>query len=476
MFKSKFETPRFRPAINVGCGLDVPTGNYELGIHNESLLNGGACGITGICARPNNFKTAVLVYMMAMVRRSHRNAHSITYDSEGTLNGPSRFSKVSRSDSYLSTIDWEDDDYSTFTDLSQYSGDEFFDVFRKVLEDKGKEAKKHEFETPFIDREGKRKVALYPSLGAIDSLSRMTVQQVEDVYAKNKIGDSGMNTEAMNNGRAKKQMFNQLPGICARYGSYLWLTAHIKDVINIEMYPTDKRALSFMKKDTSLEGVSGGFYSLPNNLFMITGNKPMIDSKNKTPIYPYNNATAMAGDTDLSCIVIMNIRGKNGISGVPMEIMVSQSEGLLPGLTDFHYCKTNQFGLVGNLQNYAFAICPDVKLSRTTVRKKLEDDDKLCQAAHFTSEILQIQQFHRMEDPSLFCDMETLYNDLKAIGYDWDTLLDTRYYWVPPSEEDQHDKPYLVGRDLLRMRKGEYIPYWFTKEQKAALKPEKFIA
>lgn len=477
MFKKRFEAPRFRPAINIGCLLDVPTGNYELGKHGESILNGGVSGITGICARPNNFKTALLVYMMAMVRRAMRKSHQIVYDSEGTFHGVGRFTQVSMGDNYLSAIDWRNDDQTMFTDLSQYSGDEFFDVLRKTMEDKGKESKNHEIVTPFIDHEGKNITILYPTSAAMDSLSRLTVSGVEKTYSENKIGDSGMNTEAMNNGRAKKQMFNQLPGICARYGTYMFLTAHIKDVINIEMYPTDKRSLSFMKKDTSLEGVSGGFYSLPNNLIMITGNKPMIDSKKKTPIYPYDNKTAMEGDTDLSCIVVMNIRGKNGISGIPMEIMVSQSEGVLPELSEFHYCKKHDYyGMLGNQQNYAFALYPDCKLSRTTVRQKLAKDHRLKQAVHFTSEIIQMIHFHRQEDQSLFCDMDVLYNDLKAIGYDWDVLLDTRYFWVPVDEEKDHERPYLTGRDLLRMRKGLYIPYWFTKEQKAALNPEKFVA
>lgn len=477
MFKKTFEAPRFRPAINIGCCLDVSTGSYELGYYGESLLNGGVSGITGICARPNNFKTALLVYMMLMLRRSCRKAHQIVYDSEGTFHGVSRYTSTSTQDSYLSTIDWRNDDQTMFTDLSQYTGDEFFDLFRKVLEEKGKESKKHDFTTPFIDHDGNRKSALYPTAGALDSLSRMTVTSVEKTYSDNKIGESGMNTEAMNNGRAKKQMFNQLPGICSRYGNYMFLTAHIKDVINIEMYPTDKRALSFMKKDTSLEGVSGGFYSLPNNLLMITGNKPMIDPKKKLPIYPYDNSEAMEGDTDLSCVVLMNIRGKNGISGVPIELMVSQSEGVLASLTEFHNCKKNDFyGMIGSQQNYAFALRPDVKLSRTTVRKKLASDPMLAQAVHFTSEILQIQQFHRLEDRTLFCDMETLYKDLIAIGYDWERLLNTRYYWVPLEEEQEHDKPYLCGRDLLRMRRGEYIPYWLTKEEKANIKPENFVA
>ncbi|MBW6072817.1 hypothetical protein KZ856_38270, partial [Pseudomonas aeruginosa] len=153
---------------------------------------------------------------------------------------------------------------------------------------------------------------MYPTTGLIDSFSKFIVTAVSDMYEKNAIGASGNNTDAMTNGKAKNQLFNQLPQVCAKTGTYIVLTAHTGDIIQMEMYPTDKRNLSHMKKDTVLKGVSSGFYSLPNNVFSIESNKPLVN-KEKMPLYPIDNSTAMEGDTDLKILEVMNLRGKGGI-------------------------------------------------------------------------------------------------------------------------------------------------------------------
>lgn len=472
MFQKAFSRPRFRPAINMGALLDIPTGKYEYGQHGEAILNGGLSSMTGICARPNNFKTALAVYMLAQLRRVCHHTHTITYDTEGTLYPTSRFDAVSKNDPYLSSIDYDNDEQFAFTDLSQYMGDQWFDEFRKIVNQKTKDEKDWLATTPFLDGNGKPKDALYPSGGLIDSFSKFQVSAVEDIYNKNKIGDSGANTDAMMNGKAKNQMFNQMPQICARTGSYLILTAHLGDTINMEMFPTDKRNLSYMKKDTVLKGVSSGFYSLPNNVWMITHNKP-LQNKDKMPEYPWDNATAMQGDTDLTIITMMNLRGKNGMSGLPVSLVVAQSEGILASLSEFHYVKeNNRFGIGGNMQNYYMELLPDVTLSRTKIRKRLDENAKLRRAVQITAEILQMQQFHRGHEADLICEPKVLYDDLKAMGYDWDQLLgDTRSYWVFSKEEDEHDQKYLSTMDLLNIRLGKYTPFWMTKEEKAKLKP-----
>jgi len=472
MFNKSFSRPRFRPAINVGALMDIPTGKFETGKHGESILNGGLSSMTGICARPNNFKTWLAVHFLAQLRRVCREAHTITYDSEGTMYPTSRFGAVSANDPYLSTIDYDNDEQFAFTDMSQYVGDVWFDQFRKIVNEKAKNDKDWLATTPFLDGNGKPKEALYPTGGLIDSFSKFVVSAVEEIYNKNKIGESGANTDAMTNGKAKNQMFNQMPSICARTGTYLILTAHLGDIINMEMFPTDKRNLSYMKKDTVLKGVSSGFYSLPNNVWMITHNKP-LQNKDKMPEYPWDNSTAMQGDTDLVLITMMNLRGKNGMSGLPISLVVSQSEGILPALSEFHYCKDNdRFGIGGNMQNYYMELLPDVTLSRTKVRQKLHQDEKLRRAVQITADILQMHQFHRGYPENLLCAPKVLYEDLKAMGYDWDVLLgNTRGYWVFEKEEKAHDKQFLSTLDLLNMRLGTYVPYWLSKDEKAKIKP-----
>ncbi|MFO5574784.1 hypothetical protein ACLBPA_29035, partial [Klebsiella pneumoniae] len=77
---------------------------------------------------------------------------------------------------------------------------------------------------------------------------------MSEMYAKNAIGDSKVNTDAMTKGKAKNQLFNQLPQICAKTSTYMILTAHVGDIIQIKMYPTAKRNLSYMNEDTIVKG------------------------------------------------------------------------------------------------------------------------------------------------------------------------------------------------------------------------------
>lgn len=470
MFANHFERPAFRPALNIGCLLDIPTGKYEQGQHGEMIMNGGLGSLTGIASRPNNFKTALGVYMLAMIRRAYPGSYSMIYDTEGTLNPVARFSSLAKAIEEIQSIDWENDEQFMFTDLSRYTGDEFFKIFRTALNDKEKDAKTHMKTTPFLDINGNRKKCLYPTTGFIDSFSKFIVTAVADMYEKNAIGASGNNTDAMTNGKAKNQLFNQLPQVCAKTGTYMILTAHVGDIIQMEMYPTDKRNLSEMKRDTVLKGVSSGFYSLPNNVWDIMSNKPLLN-KDKMPVYPLDNSTAIQGDSDLRQLEVKNLRGKGGITGLPFNLIVSQTEGLLPALSEFDYCKENGWGIGGNNINYYVELCPDIKLSRTVVRKKLDESAKLRRAVEIQSEMLQLIMFQRWTADQV-CDPKTLYEDLKAMGYDWDVILEkTRGYWM--FEEDEHlsDKKFLSTYDLLRMRTGDYKPYWMSDEEKAKIVP-----
>lgn len=470
MFANHFERPAFRPALNIGCLMDISTGKYEQGKHGEMILNGGLGSLTGIASRPNNFKTALGVYMLAMIRRAFPGSYSMIYDTEGTLNPVARFSSLADSYLELKDIDWENDNQFMFTDLSRYTGDEYFKIFRKALSEKEKDAKTYMRTTPFLDVNGNNKKCLYPTTGFIDSFSKFIVTAVSDMYEKNAIGASGNNTDAMTNGKAKNQLFNQLPQVCAKTGTYMILTAHVGDIIQMEMYPTDKRNLSEMKKDTVLKGVSGGFYSLPNNVWDIISNKPML-TKDKMPQYPLDNSTAIEGDSDLRVLEVKNLRGKGGITGLPFRIIVSQTEGIKPALTEFDFCKEAGWGIGGNNLNYFVELCPDIKLGRTTVRKKLDDNAMLQRAVEIQSELLQLIVFQRWTADQV-PEPKVLYEDLKAMGYDWDMILNkTRGYWMCEEDEHLNDKKFLSTYDLLRMRTGEYKPYWMTDAEKAAITP-----
>lgn len=468
MFNKVIDKPLFRPSINIGGMMDIPTGHYELGANGESVLNGGVGPLTGIASRPNNFKTALAIFMQAMIRRAFQTGAGLIYDTEGTLSPIVRFQAISMAYDQLKNINWEEDELFAFTDLSRYTGDHLMKLFRDTVYEKTKDPKKHIFTTPFLDKDGAPRQAYNPTSLLIDSFSKFQIKEVQEMYDKNKIGDSKNNTDAMTSGKAKNQLFNQLPTIVSQTGSYIIMTAHVGDIIQMEMYPTDKRNLSHMKKDTVIKGVSSGFYSMPHNVWDIMSNKPLVN-KEKMPMFPLDNRTAMEGDTDLKILEIQNLRGKNGISGIPMPMIVSQTEGFLPSLTEFYYCRENGFGLGGNDRSYFLELVPDISLSRTTVRAKLNEHPKLRRATEIQSEMLQLIQFHRTDELQLFTSPKELYEDLKTIGYDWDVLLNTRGYWVFKEQEHMHPQKFLSTMDLLRMRKGLYAPYWLPKEDRERL-------
>lgn len=94
---------------------------------------------------------------------------------------------------------------------------------------------------------------------------------------------------------------------------------------------------------------------------------------------------------DLFEIQLKCLRNKHGPSEFLMTVILSQSLGVQRELSEFHFIKERRFGLEGNLQNYNIVLLPEVKLSRTTVRRKLDDNYKLRRAVNILAEILQFE-------------------------------------------------------------------------------------
>ena len=76
-----------------------------------------------------------------------------------------------------------------------------------------------------------------------------------------------------------------------------------------------------------------------------------------------------------------------------------------------------------------------------------------------TNEMCWINNIWKDLPEGLMCTPKELYEDLKAKGYDWNTLLEnTRGYWT--FDNDNQPLQFLSTMDLLNMRAGTYHPYW----------------
>lgn len=474
------DAPRVRPQMNLGCLFDIPNGRYHRGKNGESILNGGLAHLTGIAGRGNTFKSVLAHFMNLRVLDRYIKTALQIYDTEATVT----FERVYQLAQHLPNIaglDLQDEGRLHLTDNTVMMGDEWFDKFRKFGDAKIKDAKKWTVNTPFLNPKTKEPIAIMiPTLSEVDSLSALITKSVDAIYDKNKIGEAGANTDALRSAAAKTQMLLQMPTLTGQASMFCTMTAHVGDQHQLDPYAPPAQKLAFLKQKSSLKNVPEKFTFLMNNLWYVLSAKPLQHKDTKAPLYPRDQSDNMEGDTDLMILLVQNLRAKNGPTGMPFEVIVSQSEGVLVGLTEYNYLKNfDKFGLGGNDVRFFLDIYPDVQLMRTTIRGKLEEDAQLRRAMEITSELCQMKNLwderNLWEDEKdAMCTPKELYDDLKAKGYDWSRLLNTRGYWAFEGE-DKDLPPYLSTKDLLRMRKGLYHPKWYG-ELKSAAEPPKAAA
>ena len=458
--------PEIRPSMNVGCLFDVPTGNYSIGAHGESIMNGGVSLVTGIGGRGNTFKSTVAHFLMLRVCDRYQEVDSVAYDAEPPSISRRRFEQLSASMPNLSVMGFPDDRFM-ITDATVMLGNDFFGAVKKMAHEKTSKEniKGNTLKTPFLDSNKKHITVIRPTMVELDSLSMMPVEAVETIYDKNDIGASGMNVEALRSSGAKSQMLMQLPILTGSHGVNIIMTAHAGDDLALDPYAPPAKKLAFLKNKVKFKQVPEKFTFLTNNLYISLATTPALHKEKKTTLYPRDQYDTLKGDTDLQVVTIQNLRAKNGPAGLPFDLVVSQREGVMVQLSEYHYLKTfDYFGLGGNNTTHYLELVPDVSLGRTTIRAKSKDP-KIARALEITSELCQMFHLWTGYD-EIMCRPEDLYKDLKAKGYDWDVLLNTRGYWV--FDDSNEELPFLSTMDLLRMRAGLYHPYWMKPLESAS--------
>ena len=466
--------PKIRPMFNVGCLFDIVTGTYEKGANGEMILNGGQGHIVSVAGPGNSFKSVIANYFnMTIADRYSCYQYSI-YDSENSLKY-TRINTLARRYPNLSKVDHGSDDLQPgevkikITSAGEVMGDEYFEQIKGICNVKVKERAKLMIDTPFVNSQGKYIPIVRPTGVMIDSLSQLEISSLnEKMTDKNAIGDSGNNTLYMKQGIAKKQLINQSMNMGPTGGLYFTYVAHVGDEFELDPYAPKKHKLTHAKKGSKVTGTTKAFEFINDVIYEIFS-ATMLNNKERGTgvLYPAADVDKEEDTTDLMLVTMKPTRNKSGPAGIPLEVIVSQREGLLPHLTQFHHCKTNEYGIVGNAINYALYLYPDVKLSRTTVREKIDNDSMLRRALEITSQLLQIKQSWAPLPNDLMCDPETLYTDIKAMGFNWEVLLGmTRNYWVFNEDEGKDGLYYLSTMDLLRMRVGDYTPAWYEQAVK----------
>lgn len=468
--------PPVKVMINIGSLFDVPTGNYITGLYGESILNGGLGSVTGVVGIGNNFKSTIMHYMtlsaaacIAEVTQTSIN----TYDTEINihewhLKNFAKWFPVFMQDNK----DIFENGTWGVTDKTVYLGNEWYEIFKQFVKDKRAAIPKIQMRSPFPDRTGKANLMIPPpTFSQVDSFSQFETENVTKMQDENELGDSGANTLHMRLGAVKTRMLMEIPGIAGAAYQYVLMTAHIGKTIEMASGPmpvVPVKKLQHLKNGDTLKGVTEKFTFLTSNCWHCFNAAPLLNKLSKAPEYPRDSTDNVSMDTDLNCVTVRQLRSKSGPSGMTMEIIVSQSEGVLASLTEFHNLRNqDQYGLEGSTQNYFLSIYPEAKLSRTVIRGKIDADARLRRALNITSEMCQIKNLWHHWDDGLLCTPKELYDDLIKLGYDWNILLDTRGWWT--LNNDEHPIPFLSTKDLLMMRVGKYHPYWLAEDKKTVI-------
>ncbi len=454
--------------------MDIPTGKYVRGQKGENLMNGGLSVFTAVAGRGNTFKSTIAHYMIlsaaSKVTASGINTYINTYDTEVNVDRD-RLARLANSFEEFGGVDIQQEGVWSVTDRSMHIGNEWYEILKDFLKkEKLKNKKDYTFQTPFVEKDGKPITTLFPTFGEIDSISAFETSDTQEIQNKNQLGDSGGNTIHMRLGLAKTRLIMETPGLCNTTAHYTIMTAHVGNesgMASAGPHAVPVKKLQHMRMGEKIKGVADNFFFLPNAVWQTMSASLLINQNTKGPEYPKTREQVDEGSQDLNIVQLKQLRNKSGPSGFTLPIIVSQRDGVLSSLTEFHYIKENgRFGLDGNNTTYNLALYPSVKIGRTTVRELIDNDPLFRKAIKFTSDLLQIKTFYK-DLPLEIPDPLALYEKL-AKTYDWNVLLNTRDFWTFNNYD--YKTPYLSAYDLVEMYHDKYVPYWLKDSEKKGKK------
>ena len=454
----------FVPSLNTGTLFDIATGSFIPGAEGCTILNGGMNLTNATVGRPQKFKSTNQLGFAINALARYPGCDMVVYDTERTL----VLERIIR----MATTPIPEMNTCKITTRAEYYAEDFFAFVLALAQEKQKRIKDYMVEVPIIDpKTGKSQRMIRPTFVGFDSWSNMEAQVVEDtlrpdvkiedgeVVAKSSITSSDTNTWAMKDGMAKKKLIKELNSIAEKAGMYMFFTAHVGDKIEMNPYAPTPKSLQHMKGADKPKGVGADFLFLMQNL-VDCREASLLQTKDKEIMYPSKGG--LSSDIDLNEVTQVIARCKGNASGSQITTVVSQTYGIDPGLTDYHYLRAanKRFGLPGNDQRHAPALMPDMVVQRTTISEKLRENPKLARALEILAQLCYIQNNWTMRELPVPFDInpQDLADKLLKSSYAMDDILASRGWWTYEFEGHKDPRPYLSLFDILGIVQGTYKP------------------
>lgn len=468
--------------MNVMPMIDHLTGAWVKGLNGEDILVGGFAHHTGILSVANAGKTALGLHMFCAVGNRYRAVTGHVYETEGTM----PVKRVAECSSRLhdgtpfDIRDYEDDDDPRFMmiDGTSLKLDQWADKIseERDIRNKQRGVKKYEVTLPFALNKSRGNKIVTPLIVFIDSASEAEPTSAEKLTEEGTDAQKGQ-TSFMRDGWVKTKVYGHtMISLNTKGDIFVISTASLDSFVDMNAAPGrgPEKTMGHLAANKRMKGLGTAYKKRTSNIFQF--GQPATAFKgtgaaDKLPRYPRNKEDYYLGNKDLEKVTIQNLRGKVGGSGAPFELWRSQRDGILPGITEFEFCRTwgekniRDYGILNAGQyQFALALLPDVSFRNTTLQELLNNSLEARRAMEFIFGMkMEFFAKQSLEFVNYRCTPEELYKDIKELGYDWNILLNTRGWWCF-EEEKKENLPYLSILSLLKMRVGDYHPEWYAKD------------
>lgn len=475
------DVPMIKPVkmhANVGACLDIPTGNFVKGKYGESLLKGGVPAFFGVSGKANNFKSTILAWMLlvALYRLTKHAASLSWYDTEVNVELMRLAYLASQIEGYEDFTEENgtvfDKGLWVFSDKANMSGNKWVGALQDFLGNKLKNAKSITQVSPFLDLDGSFIEMMTPTASGLDSVSEFETDDVMAMRDKTEIGQKEGNTINMRQGLGKDRLIREAPAMASRGFHFIGMAAQYgeekADIGASPMAGPKPKKMNTLRQGEKIRGVPDSFLYLPLHLWLIDGSSILMSDDKTNAEFPLEE-NGSSENVDLYRCPMKMLRSKTGMSGFTVDVLVSQKRGVQPSMTEFYnVLRTNKrYGLEGNDRTYNLALLPDVSLQRTTVRKRLAEDEILRRAMNVTSEMAQMEQYYPAMKGNI-PPLGEIRKKLEADGYNMNQLLSTRGWWT--FDNHKQEVPFLSSMDMIEMFNGNYTPYWLEADKRTVRK------
>ena len=441
----EFKDAAFQPYLNTGTLFDVQAGVFVPGTHGGMILNGGLSTTNAVVGREQMFKSTELFSFIMRAMQYYPETDCIVDDTEYAQKKERLFSFTS-----FSSYD-EFDKRIVIKTPAETPAEEFFDNVKAICAHKIANPDEFRVESPILDpRTGKPLMMWIPTFVAIDSWSKLTSGHVTTTLDTKVLGSSDTNMVFMKDGMIKKMMLSMMPRMAVTAGVYFFLSAHVGNKFELNPYASTPKSLPLMRSSDKPKEVGSDFNFLMSNYLEMRKVEPLIDDK-KHCQYPTDGSS----DTELNEVTALMIRCKNNMSGTQLPMVISQNNGIMSELSNYHYLRTHgYFGLIGSQINHKPAMT-DVNIGRTTIRKKAADP-QVAHALELLAQLCYIQNNWALSGGEVDFSMKPEVLAEKLLASDAPSvsdILQSRSWWTYDKTNRQ---PYLSLYDVLAIAQGVY--------------------